>query len=126
MSGASTSTNMQKTHTKGPWEFERVSSHINGPSYDVFVKETRRNWDHLHETSVYTVATVDGDRPGDARLIAAAPELLEAAKEAGSVLMAALDTLKDSGWADDYPQAFKARQETVAKLRAAIQKGEGR
>ncbi len=54
------------------------------------------------------------------------PELLEAANEAGTVLMAVLESLEERGWADDFPQAFKARQGTVAKLRAVIKKAEGR
>jgi hypothetical protein len=88
-------------HTPGPWSFGHMG-------------DGERYWigpDHMHQP----VATADRDMPeANARLIAAAPDLLEALKLARSICH---DAFKDT--------AMEWDEESMGVIDAAIAKAEG-
>lgn len=63
---------MTKKYTPGPWEY---NTQENGVEYDVMV-------DGVWHVAIVCDACADGDTEANARLIACAPELLEALEEA--------------------------------------------
>jgi hypothetical protein len=82
-------------HTPGPWEVELDGSILCQETYENLMGQTRRK----HVARAYL-------RRADARLIAAAPELLESLKE--------------------YAEGYEGtRSERDARARAAIAKAEG-
>jgi hypothetical protein len=96
------------THTPGPWTFEHS---MEEDGYVVFPEKEI-------DPSGRPIALLTGFKNGeDARLIAAAPELLSAARNALNILAAlAIGDLK----------AIKTDSAAIAELRAAIAKAEGR
>jgi len=109
-------------HTPGPW--------VANAGHDSYLRETSSD-DPIHAYHVsessevgYTVAIVLGDVPeldcaANARLIAAAPELLEALKKARYDLWLALGGDDDS---DNAARAIKS----ISYIDAAIAKAEGK
>lgn len=86
-----------KTHTKGPWEFRAPNI------------KPANSLGHLATLSDYDRAT----QVADGHLIAAAPELLEALKEA-------LEFVKDNS--EDW---YMIGQRLIDKIQAVIAKAEG-
>jgi len=97
-------------HTPGPWHVTK------GPA----PREIRAD-DGPYIASVYDVAVTYGERNANARLIAAAPELLDRVMDAVLVLEAIREN-----WGDDHPGLLKTIDEELPPLRAAIAKAEGR
>ena len=93
------------THTPGPWHVTK------GPA----AREIRAD-DGPYIASVYDIAVTYGERNANARLIAAAPELLDAARLAVDAIG---QTRDDFGLKVELEKAYLA-------LRAAIAKAEGR
>ena len=91
-------------HTPGPWE---VSEEWHG---DVYIDS-----EALGEGSI-AIAKLINPEPGDAALIAAAPELLGAAKET----LAQLEEWEEMNQPDEGPEWYH-----VTKLREAINKATG-
>ena len=95
----------ESKHTPGPWEVHKMTSTYQIPIW------AESKWIGNID------AGIDADiAEANARLIAAAPELLEACKEAFGVLTepGIMDVDKWKGW----------RKLTVAKLREAIEQAE--
>jgi hypothetical protein len=96
---------MSSKHTPGPWTYSLNTGVVRSESNDLpkwshHVICDLRRWSHEGDTFIH---------PGNARLIAAAPELLEALKEMLEV------------WEEDH--AYGATH--ADKARAAIAKAEG-
>lgn len=100
----------ESKHTPGPWRVEGPSPEGRNPNAGL--------WDVEGVTNVANACTLH-----DARLIAAAPELLEALKAAQSALamMIQPDAIKNSTVLD----AFALATQAEAKARAIISKAEG-
>ena len=108
-------------HTPGPWEL-----------YD----ELHRDEQYvigIRGTSIgtYVIASVDygysepfeSQQQANARLIAAAPDLLAALKELGDWVAAGLQA-SDKAWPD--ARCLQHTEEIAARARAAVDKAEGR
>lgn len=94
----------QPKHTPGPWR-------ANQPRYILGLK-TQGQW-YIHAKDCTVACSLDGDREANARLIAAAPELLAALVE----LLAQVDEQANAmGWPDNTPRE---------QARAAIAKATG-
>ena len=98
---------MEAKHTSGPWRATPGNSQMSDPGTTVY---------HCGQWGVYSDASHHGDAEADARLIAAAPDLLEAC-------------LKLVEWDDrekDHAISFMARidlcEEACTAMRAAIAK----
>ncbi len=123
-------------HTPGPWEYEGVYDSSCGHPC------TEDGCHDSHFSGCWVVEGPEmGDWPGehqyqneaDARLIAAAPELLSELKRANETVEALLEHLEFCGWGDSYeregaeqvglPERADACLKTSA---AAIAKAEGR
>lgn len=94
-------------HTKGPWTI-KYWPHTNIPDEPKFV---------LIKDANYTFCKINIDSPkllANARLIAAAPELLEALK-----------LLKSEAWGTSVQQLMYQGNEAVLKANKAIAKAEG-
>lgn len=103
----------KQAHTPGPWHVEVWDySHASPPRKELNVQNGSNllatvAWDEGKENP-YTVQTAEAQ--ANARLIAAAPEPLEALREAKKLMEA-------NGWAGHAPN-------TIALMRAAIAKAE--
>ncbi|RTW54554.1 hypothetical protein [Pseudomonas aeruginosa] len=97
----------KQSHTPGPWEIERYSDGL-----IQIVGGIRAVSDHEEHVTTVVEAVTRGDE-ANARLIAAAPELLDALEDAVNRLTSSLILLKCD---DDF-----IKKET-AKARAAISK----
>lgn len=98
---------MEAKHTAGPWRATLGNSQMSDPGTTIY---------HRGQWGVYSDADSHGDAEADARLIAAAPDLLEAC-------------LKLVEWDDrekDHAISFMARidlcEEAFTAMRAAIAK----
>lgn len=111
-------------HTPGPWRVHK-NSHISGEQW---LTVLRGAWDITHNSAAKPDAIADAQHSSmsdaenlaNARLIAAAPELLEALKTAQGWL----DAIEAHGTRptfDDNPQYLK----DMAAIEAAIAKAEG-
>ena len=69
---------MEAKHTPGPWRATMGTSQMSDPGTTIY---------HQGRWGVYSDADSHGDQEADARLIAAAPELLEALKHCEDVFM---------------------------------------
>lgn len=86
-------------HTPGPWEFSREDVE-NKPNYHFIIEDTKGE---------RVIATVHGnDGEANARLIAAAPELLEALK-------ALTEHLTDKGGYSTHGSSFGVAKQAIAK-----------
>lgn len=104
-------------HTPGPWSYEPEINRV-------FSEPTQKCVAAPH---ILGNPAVMADWPADARLIAAAPEMLEALKEARTDLMIAADNARhaaktDARW-DGVDEKLMAR---VRLIDAVIAKAEGR
>lgn len=107
-----TQTKADSKFTPGPWEVEEV-----GVDELFIVKpDGKGGWWGIAELSV------DGAF-ADAHLIAAAPELLEAAKDVEESLRHVVEEAKT--FRNPQPWKTEMREERCMKLRAAIAKAEG-
>ncbi|HEY9453453.1 MAG TPA: hypothetical protein VIR82_12320 [Bradyrhizobium sp.] len=96
----------QAKHTQGPWDFQEEYG------------DTGQRFTAVRDGRYETVCIIDGhENEADARLIAAAPDLLEALKEAESLLEQTL-RWRGEGW-----ECSEA--ELLGGIRAAIAKAEG-
>ena len=94
-------------HTPGPWYAEKKNVHTGSVA--------TCHWDGEDWWEVYSLNWADGSAEANARLIAAAPDLLEALEEA----------LED--WGDDhFDEEYPYRIEWADKARAAIRKARGK
>jgi hypothetical protein len=107
-------------HTKGPWKAEELDTARNGfKNWKTFTVRSPQN------VCLATVGDVDryheSDHADNSRLIAAAPELLEACKWAAQIIgkVVADDMLRDIAM-PRFPVA------TLERLENAIAKAEGR
>jgi hypothetical protein len=107
-------------HTPGPWAEGRHGAIVGGPDFE-FARGAGRKQIAM---ACVVPEGVDGTQEGNARLIAAAPELLEACKEA----LQALEALQ-GGCTDHEDGTVDALTvwcpEVTEKLSAAIAKAEG-
>ena len=96
---------MTHSHTPGPWEVSKHGTPESHPQYGIYAGSKN---DHV---------IVKGDNATtDARLIAAAPELLEALK----LVVSSLDY-----WFKRYDDPEGAKSEMMNRARAAIAKATG-
>lgn len=102
-------------HTKGPWEVCDDDTSVHSPSQDMIVHTAEMPGDPAMYPQSFE------EEEANARLIAAAPELLEALKIAEGELRAISEVISTYG--------VEECLQTVAelkKIRAAIAKAEGR
>ena len=101
-------------HTPGPWRIEDIESTQPYTEYDVYADDHR----------VMHVHGIDDGAEANARLIAAAPDLLLTLKDLiGWIDISGLAKTKDGGCG---PFAYKGTEyEVVSNARAAIAKAEG-
>jgi hypothetical protein len=103
-------------HTKGPW----IANQENGPF--------NSNSAYTHNWNVLPLGLVDGEEgfgllnEHDARLIAAAPELLEALKDA----LETLDNYSDVVDGTDGQPAPNRAMSAILRIESAIAKAEGK
>jgi len=98
----------QTAATPGPWKVEDYTQDVSRPTFYV-----------VPATYYGTVAKTDN--PANARLIAAAPDMLEALRGIGNLLKERPDIAKAI-----WPLMGPAEHEAFAKARAAISRAEGR
>jgi len=110
------STDQHASHTPGPWSNERI---WDTPECRI---HARINGVPMALAEAYTMRNA-GEKEANARLIAAAPDLLAALKEMGDWIAAGLQA-SDEAWPD--AQCLKHTEEIAARARAAIDKAEGR
>jgi hypothetical protein len=119
------------SHTLSPWTLETVPTSI-GICHKIGPFPTNNGYHKESHACIYG----DGLRAGDekynkvaaellanARLIAAAPDLLACLKEMGDWIAAGLQA-SDEAWPD--AQCLKRTEEIAARARAAVDKAEGR
>lgn len=99
----------QPKHTPGPWR-------ANQPRYILGLK-TQGQW-YIHAKDCTVACSLDGDREANARLIAAAPELLAA-------LQAYEPFLPKSTASEGGAAAYSAQVKAADVVRAAIAKATG-
>lgn len=113
-------TDDQAVHTPGPWRAARTP--IN-PWWKVYIEGHEIAEIEGGEIAVWN----DPNRPetveANARLIAAAPDLLACLKEMGDWIAAGLQA-SDEAWPDE--RCLKHTEEIAARARAAVDKAEGR
>ncbi len=100
-------------YTKGPWVVDSEEKHAMGGERVFKIVSDRPYGGLIAEASAWWVDTKSAE--ANARLIAAAPELYEAAK----ALLAPLDDMDADG-------VEETRGEQWAALRAAVNKAEGK
>lgn len=103
---------MSERHTKGPWR------RVDTPDYAEI---------HAEATKGKQAIALVGD-PNDANLIAAAPDLLEALREAQSALalMVSPDAIRQSTVSHAYAQLVAAEAKARAALARATKQEQGR
>lgn len=71
---------METNHTPGPWKIEKSSSFNQiGERFIVRTSDTSKNiWDQICEVGIIHTGLMGGTPAANAKLIAAAPELLQA------------------------------------------------
>lgn len=99
---------METKHTPGPWEFEE--RHSSG--FPLLCLYAADNKNPFHG------ARSDAEKNANTRLIAAAPELLEALRDTASMLQSACIVITDK-------ESRQMALETVAEAFAAIAKATG-
>ena len=118
---------MSAQHTPGPWRVAEPTGFIYAANpyigHDMLVAQVR-GWGHLTGTGGGGCA-FDEDKAiaiqeANARLIAAAPDLLAALKEAENALADYIPTIEKTGASLNYGH------KVLARCRAAIAKAEGR
>lgn len=95
----------QAKHTPGPWIIEDITD--DGQSV---ISAASKNWIDFARVWVVTDESTDKEGEANARLIAAAPELLEALKDVMSAV--------ELGWIPDGESMFNARA-AIAKATGA-------
>ena len=96
-------------HTPGPWRISGLSAHVVVDSNSVVVADMRREGDH---------PATDALCAANARLIAAAPELLEAAETILSALVVESEGLEDFDAEEEFPNSLMKLRAAIAKARA--------
>lgn len=103
-------------HTPGPWRIEDVESMQPYTEYDVYAGDHRVM--HVHD--------IDDGAEANARLIASAPELLEALTETLRALEAHLDEACRDHGVSHRDLLCPCNQNEVVRARAAIAKATGK
>ena len=111
-----TGSNTTDRHTPGPWSNERI---WDTPETRI---HARVEGMPMALAEVFSMRNV-GEREANARLIAAAPELLASLKEMGDWIAAGLQASGEA-WPD--AKCLQHTEEIAARARAAIDKAEGR
>lgn len=100
---------MDTKHTSGPWKLERLTGDHNvgvrvaGPVVSGYTAFINTRWPHAEQRI---------EQEANARLIAAAPELLEALRELlHECVLAGFDRKSGFGW----PAALKGAEDAIAK-----------
>ena len=99
----SKSSSSSSAHTPGPWKAEKLDDSDTGATqwYVLAVEGS--------DDSKPAIAEIPGDKPKDARLIAAAPDLLEACK------MLMVSTIDASLPLNQYVEIVKQGKDAIAK-----------
>lgn len=111
---------MSGRHTPGPWTVTQYSNYagwaVGHPSRGCIAERWYK--DEKHVSAIYD----DGEMEANARLIAAAPDLLEALREITDHLEAVLSgpIAQVVTWPADFPNSLP----TIARARLAIAKAE--
>jgi len=91
-------------HTEGPWRVGDAGCAVFGPKTDAPSPKTI--------ACLSKVASAPEETRANARLIAAAPELLDALK---AMLAGAQEAAWTEGWGDDVPEEVLAARKAVAR-----------
>ena len=103
------------SHTPGPWRFEQISRSM--------LADGKGNKFYVLQDSDGQEVIADWLKEADARLIAAAPDLLEALRKAEAALSDIGDAEREPG--DDVAWLERRAAEALPIVRAAIKKAEG-
>jgi hypothetical protein len=106
------------SHTPGPWTLDKATGKFGHKTNDIVAP--LEGDPHFSQQIVCVMGTDVDDMEANARLIAAAPELLAALKEAHNILTATSLLVKSEQF-NSY-----LRDEFLPRVRAAIAKAEGR
>ncbi len=113
---------MSTKHTPGPWRIREIRRPNRAPQLRIYGKGCAGPLAGVHKPSDGSRYAFEGDPAANANLIAAAPELLEAAKE---LLDNTAPDPDDPVWSRTLTSGFVRWDDLVAKLRDAIAKAGG-
>lgn len=105
-------------HTPGPWEMTKLGTEPRKPDTYVIGRILPHHWTGIGEVKLSGCAPGSEENAANARLIAAAPELLAACEAAQEFLT----LLKGTSHESDYVFFGKMNGITIDKLGAAIAK----
>ena len=113
------------THTPGPWNFARaVKPGANEENNHLIYNGEKRHIAEVFQYQEHDFIIELAEASANARLIAAAPELLEALKKAkGAIITLEINAL---GWSyTDDKQRYSLRDELLSNISKAIDNAEG-
>lgn len=116
---------MEETkHTPGPWRVSKITNDVSvcGQRIDCFEVESPKDCCWIAQVQNHTACTATEPGNANAHLIAAAPDLLKACKEA--IPWICLATARDPE--TTHPQALVNAKEDLDLAMKAIAKAEGR
>lgn len=119
-------TKTEQTHTSGPWDVSKLGYvHKNGVMYPLAPDETRmpgESWLEMRERIKPELLANAAERRANARLIAAAPDLMKALKGSQILLCVALieaQKANDNEFCVRLKERLKMQAELIAKAGAS-------